>query len=41
MNVKDLSFLTVITTGMINTKNIFDSLKKGEYGFENQNVLTN
>ena len=31
----------VITTGMINTKNIFDSLKKGEYGFENQNVLIN
>ena len=31
----------VITTGMINTKKIFDSLKKGEYGFENQNILTN
>ena len=31
----------VITTGMINTKKIFDSLKKGEYGFESQNILTN
>ena len=31
----------VITTGMINTKKIFDSLKKGEYGFETQNILTN
>ena len=31
----------VITTGMTNTKKIFDSLKKGEYGFESQNILTN
>ena len=27
----------VLTTGMINTKKIFDSLKKGEFGLENQN----
>lgn len=31
----------VITTGIINSKKIFDSLKKGEYNLENQNSLTN
>ena len=31
----------VITTGIINSKKIFDFLKKGEYNLENQNSLTN
>ncbi len=31
----------VITTGIINSKKIFDYLKKGEYNLENQNSLTN
>jgi hypothetical protein len=31
----------VLTTGMINTKKIFDSLKKGEYSMTNNNTVKN